>query len=164
MSASKPLVYLAGPYSDPDPAIIAARMGAFSGVHARLILEGVFSVSPLLNHFIAKKGDVPGDWTFWQGYSEALLSVADELRVIRLPGWETSAGVRGELAYARRIELPVTFTDAWSESDWRYAMAEQLNETVQGRAPGVLHCLRVVNACGGDAAKARAWLAAEALQ
>lgn len=125
------IIYLAAPYSHSDKAIIHGRMGAFAGVHARLILDGALTHSPLLNHFIVKKG-VPGDWVFWQRYSERMLDKSDRLLVIRMPGWDFSSGVAGEIEYAQKHDIPVDYTDAWTQDDWNAGMAEYLLEELSG--------------------------------
>lgn len=106
-----PLIYLAGPYSDPDPEVIASRMERFYATHARLLARGDVLVSPLLNHAVVGRPDVGGDWSYWQRYSETLLARCDELWVVRIDGWDTSKGVQGEIAFAQSRAIPVRYID-----------------------------------------------------
>lgn len=103
------LIYLAAPYSDPDPRIVLARMYAFDAVVADLLREGAsFPISPLMNHSILGRHTIPGNWEFWQHYSRRLLARCDELMIIELPGWDQSVGVQGELELAKSLSLPIT--------------------------------------------------------
>lgn len=94
------LVYLAAPYSDPDPAVIRQRIEALCEIDALLIEAGIYTVTPLSKHFILGYRDLPGDWAYWGGYCRALLPRCDAMILLDLPGWEASEGVRGELDIA----------------------------------------------------------------
>ncbi|UTC28926.1 hypothetical protein MARCHEWKA_04140 [Brevundimonas phage vB_BpoS-Marchewka] len=109
-SPSASLVYVAAPYSDPDPLIVAARMSAFDKTVADMLTAGdTFPVSPLMNHAILGKHKIPGNWEFWQHYSRRLLARCDAIVVIDMPGAATSEGVRGEIDLARSLHLPVSY-------------------------------------------------------
>lgn len=111
-SPSAALAYVAAPYSAPDPIIIAARMSAFDKAIADMLTAGdVFPISPLMNHAILGKHNIPGNWEFWQHYSRRLLARCDEIIVLDLPGWRQSTGVQGELELARSLHLPVRYLD-----------------------------------------------------
>jgi hypothetical protein len=108
------LIYVAAPYSAPDPATIAGRMAAFEQAVADLLRAGDFPISPLMNHTILGRHSIPGDWTFWQHYSRRLLARCDLLLVVDLPGWETSTGVQSEIELANLLAIPVEHVD-WSQ-------------------------------------------------
>jgi len=111
IKTSAQLVYVAAPYSDLDPAVIAGRMAVFDATIASLLTEGRnFPISPLMNHIIVGKHAIPGNWEFWQHYSRRLLARCDELCIITLPGWEESVGVQGEIEFARSLSLPISYT------------------------------------------------------
>jgi hypothetical protein len=94
------LVYLAAPYSDPDPAVIEQRMRTICEIDAHLVAAGIYTVTPLSKHFILGFRDLPGNWAYWGDYCRALLPRCDAMILIPLPGWESSSGVRGELDIA----------------------------------------------------------------
>lgn len=103
-------VYIAMPYSDTDPDIVAFRMGVFARCDNVFIKQGAFTVSPLQKHFTAIDASaVPGDWDFWKGYSEAYLSISQVMVVIMLDGWMNSTGVAGELAFCRSRNIPIVY-------------------------------------------------------
>lgn len=129
------LMYVAAPYSDPDPAIVKGRMAVFDEVVADLLRrQNYFPISPLLNHPIVAQHTVPGDWEFWQHYSRRLLGRSDILGIIQLPGWEKSAGVSGEREFARTLSLPVLCL-SWNRETYRRgvvsALAEEFNLPVR---------------------------------
>jgi hypothetical protein len=104
------LVYLAVPYSDPDPAVRLLRFAAANKAAAKLMREGIYVFSPISHtHPIALAGDLPLGWEFWAGYDRAILSACRELRVLMLDGWERSVGVRAEIEIAREMSIPVAY-------------------------------------------------------
>ena len=46
---------------------------------------------------------VPVTWEAWWRLNRALVEAADEVHVLRLPGWHESGGVVSEIAHAREI-------------------------------------------------------------
>lgn len=108
----KPLIYLAAPYSHPEQAVVDKRMQVFSKATTALILQGHCVVSPLFNHFvIIQKHDVPGNWDFWADYSRELLARCDQIWVLKLPGWDASVGVAGEIEVAGERMIPIKFLE-----------------------------------------------------
>ena len=104
-------IYLAAPYSHPDPAVVEKRMEIYSRVDAKLIKDGFYTMSPLSKHWILKYEKLPGDWEFWQGYGTAMLAKCDIMCVIIMAGWSESAGVMAELKLARELGLEVMYVD-----------------------------------------------------
>jgi hypothetical protein len=120
------LAYVAAPYSDPDPAVIAGRMAVFDEVIADLLRSGRwFPISPLMNHAVVGKHALPGDWDFWQHYSRRLLARCDDLIVITMPGWKTSRGVQSEITLAGILSLPVHHHEQWSRQTYQAAHDRQ---------------------------------------
>lgn len=105
---TKPVFYLACPYSSDQKEVIAERMKTFGWVASRLINQGMIIVSPLTNHLLIEQGhDIAGNWSFWKNYSEVLVSRSDVLLVLTLDGYYESSGVRGETAVAARNKIPI---------------------------------------------------------
>lgn len=106
------LVYLASPYSDPDPSVMEARFEAVCREAALMMAAGEHVYSPIAHtHPIAVRGDLPKDWTFWQDFDRAVIGRCTELRVLRLPGWDASRGVAAEVALAEGMGVAVTYVD-----------------------------------------------------
>lgn len=105
----RPLVYLAGPYSVPDPV---ANTNAVIAVASELIDEGL--VTPFVPHLTMLWHAVaPRPLDFWYAYDIAMLRRCDA--VFRLPG--ASAGADRETEFAVAEEIPV-FTDRAQLRTW----------------------------------------------
>lgn len=107
------LVYTAAPYTVKDEAgkedfeEVCKRMDIFFECETKLAQREIQTVSPLYKHFLRKKNiDLPGDWEYWSKYSETLLVSSDVLLIVKIPGWEMSEGVRGEVLIARNRRIP----------------------------------------------------------
>ncbi len=103
------LVYVACPYSHPDKAVVEERMKAFYRVDSDLIKQGFFTVSPMNKAAMADHVDIATTWEFWEQYSYALLSRCTKMFVITMPGWDTSAGVLGEINFAVQNGIAVEY-------------------------------------------------------
>lgn len=111
---SKPLVYVAGPYTNPDPV---ANTHEMIRVGTRLVEEG--RVTPIIPHLSMLWHVVtPRPIEFWYAYDLEVMAHCDV--VLRLPG--ISTGADAEVAEAKRLGLPVVFStdelgewvDAWT--------------------------------------------------
>lgn len=96
-------IYLAIPYTHPDPAVRDERHDRVTAVTADLMSQGTLVFSPITyTHNMQKLYDMPTDWQFWQRMCCAFVSWADELWVLRLDGWKESVGVQAEIREAER--------------------------------------------------------------
>ncbi len=101
------MIYLASPYSDPDPLVRKARYEAACDRAALMLADGRLVYAPVVyGHALAERG-LPGDWAFWEQHNHAMLSRSTSLLILTLPGWQESEGVRAEIAIARSLGLPV---------------------------------------------------------
>lgn len=101
------MIYLASPYSDPDPVVRWSRYEAVCRHAAHMLRDGHLVYSPVVHgHALAQRG-LPGDWAYWERHNREMLRRCDALLVLTLPGWETSRGVQAEVALARALGLPV---------------------------------------------------------
>lgn len=106
------LVYLACPYSHPDPAVRRARFEAANRCAATLMQAGVFVFSPISHtHPIAEAGDLPLGWDFWEPYDRLLIGACGALYVLMLDGWRESRGVTAEIAIARDLGLEIEYLE-----------------------------------------------------
>lgn len=97
----KPFIYLAVPYSHPDPSVVEDRFNQVNQFAVKLIAEGHHVISPIsMCHPIAMQGNLPGDWEYWQKYAQNCLSVCRALYVLMLDGWRESVGVQAEIKMA----------------------------------------------------------------
>lgn len=105
------ILYLASPYSDPDPSIQKMRYSFACAAAAMLMKQGHIVYSPIAhNHYIAEIGCLNGDWPAWEKQCLAMLDVCTLMIVLKLPGWKDSVGIRAETAYCAKIRKPVIYT------------------------------------------------------
>ena len=107
---TNPLIYLASPYSDPDPAVCERRyqdaLQAVSALHAR----GRLAFSPIVyGHILATSCGGPTDWEAWAALNLEMLARCDLLWVLMIPDWERSKGVQAEIREAERLGIPVRY-------------------------------------------------------
>jgi len=106
------MIYLASPYSHPDPQVRQARYEAVCRAAAALMREGHAVFSPIAHsHGIARYG-LPLNWEFWERYDLEMLATCEELWVLKLDGWQQSRGVNAEIAAAKTLGKPIRFVTA----------------------------------------------------
>lgn len=94
------MIYLASPYSDPNPAVVAERYRLTEAATAELLRRRVWVYSPIVHcHHMATVHGLPTDAAFWRDYNEHMLGRSDELHVLCIDGWHRSLGVRHELEW-----------------------------------------------------------------
>lgn len=103
------LVYLAAPYTDPDSDVVEGRMRLLALCDAKLMEQGVHTMSPLLKHLLRQHTRLPGDWNYWGEYSKNALKRCDKMIVLMIDGWEKSFGVQGEIEIANELGISVEF-------------------------------------------------------
>ena len=102
------LVYLATPYSDPNPEVQEKRFREVNKVAAQMMGKGLHVFSPISHcHPIALAGDLPKDWKFWEAYDKVMLQACTKLVVLMQEGWQRSTGVANEIKIAIELGIPV---------------------------------------------------------
>lgn len=106
------MMYLASPYSHADLFVREARYLAACKATLRLMLAGQRVYSPIVhNHQLARLGRLPKDFGWWEAYDLDMLRRCDRLVVLKIDGWQISAGVRAEIKFAESINMPVEYLD-----------------------------------------------------
>jgi len=127
------MIYLACPYTDPDPAVRQQRFESTCRAAAALIRQGKVVFSPVCHsHPICRYG-LPGDWQFWRQQDLAFLAICQEVVVLQLDGRQQSVGVRAEIATARALGKPVTFLSTEPNVPERLVRKERLAQSRAGR-------------------------------
>jgi hypothetical protein len=115
----KPIIYVASPYSDSDEAVVKARLLQVTHYTAHLNKIGHVAFSPIVHgHQLAETLNMPTDFDFWQTHCLSFLSVCNEMRVLMIPGWEKSIGVKAEIVYANKNNIPVFYTEITNETEY----------------------------------------------
>ena len=108
---NKRIIYLASPYSHPDPAMRELRYKQACEVAALLMRDGHLVYSPIVHSHPLTAYGLPANWEYWRRLDEAMLAKCQALVVARLSDWEQSRGVRAELALARELGLKIGFVE-----------------------------------------------------
>ena len=110
VSVKNKLVYLATPYTSKDWTVKENRFDKVNQVAAKLIAKGEIIFSPIsMAHPIAKAGELPGNWEFWDKFDRAYLECCYKLYVLTLKGWEESTGVQAEIKIAKEFGLEIEY-------------------------------------------------------
>ena len=120
------LIYLASPYSHPDPAVMQRRYEQVCEATAALIRQGYLVYSPIVHSHPLVSYGLPTDWGYWQQLDEAMIRRCQQLWILTLDGWSTSRGIVSELRIVNLLGLPV----------YRYSLDECINGDI---------CLREVS-------------------
>lgn len=97
------MIYLASPYSHPDPAVRDERFRAACRATAALLRAGEVAFSPIVHSHPLVAFGLPTAWAFWDRIDRAYLERCDEVVVLMLDGWKESVGVRAEIGLARGL-------------------------------------------------------------
>jgi nucleoside 2-deoxyribosyltransferase len=117
------VIYLASPYSHPDPAIREQRFQAGCQAAAALLRAGHIVFSPVIHSHVLVAHGLPSDWEFWKHVDREHLERCDEVVVLMLDGWEESVGVAAEIRIARELGKRV-----------RYLTEEEAHRSAHGSA------------------------------
>lgn len=103
-------IYLASPFSHPDPKVRAWRVEQTDKKAAELMMQGYLVFSPLSHSYpISKYCNVdPCDHDFWLRQDLWILDMCDGFHILCLEGWWKSKGVLIELKRAKANNIPIT--------------------------------------------------------
>lgn len=106
------MIYLAVPYSHPDPEIREMRFRQANMAAGKLMAKGYRIFSPISHsHPIAIDHGLPTDYRWWREFDSEFLRMCDEVFVVKFDGWRESVGIREELKLARELGKPVTYLE-----------------------------------------------------
>lgn len=112
------LFYLACPYSHPDYIVRQHRYEMVTYVSGLLMKRGLNVYSPITHaHPIAEMVDIPTDWDFWEKIDRQYISVAKELYVLQLAGWDRSKGVSAEMKIATELGVPIRYIRKFNDRE-----------------------------------------------
>ncbi|MCY2986432.1 MAG: DUF1937 family protein [Planctomycetota bacterium] len=103
------MIYLAMPYSNPDPAVREVRFQAACRATAELMRAGRTVFSPVVHSHPLTAFGLPTDWSYWERCDREFLRRCDEVVVLMLDGWTQSVGVQAEIRLAAELAKPVSF-------------------------------------------------------
>ena len=106
------LIYLACPYSCDDPVIMSYRVAEATDKTAQRMVQGYNVFSPLTHSDPVADylpPEIRWDHGFWLERDFQIIERADELHVLKLPGWDKSYGVAREIEFAQLLGKPVIY-------------------------------------------------------
>lgn len=106
-------IYLASPYSHPQPEIREHRFREVCRAAAWLMMNGDVVFSPIAHsHSVETIGiQAIQSGAFWKRQDVPLLRHAAELVVLMLPGHAESIGLKWEIELAEALHIPVRYLD-----------------------------------------------------
>lgn len=88
------------------------RFDAAVAATAALMQAGAHVISPIASsHPVAIAHTLPGDFGYWKALDLDLIDRCDEVWVLTIDGWEASAGIKDEVAYALAHNKQVRYID-----------------------------------------------------
>ena len=106
------MIYLASPYTHESHDVMELRFDAACRAAGKLMAEGHVVFSPIAHtHPIAVRCELPRGWDFWERFDHEFVLAAIKLIVLKLDGWDTSKGVRAEIAIAVDAGIPVEYME-----------------------------------------------------
>lgn len=112
-------IYLAAPYSHPDPEIRERRTLLADHVAAKIMQRGYVVFSPLSHsHRIAHHLGNHLSQDFWLAQDLEMLKPCDEMWILTLPGHKESEGIQIEAAWARHWRKPVRSVNTEGKEDY----------------------------------------------
>lgn len=104
------MIYLGQPYSHPDKAVQEARYEAALAACAACFHRGIAVFSPIAHwHPVAKHHSLPTNAEPFELINHHMISLANQVLVLGLDGWEKSAGLREEVFVAHKLFKPLFF-------------------------------------------------------
>ena len=105
------MIYLASPYTDPNPTVREVRFRDACRAAAGLMRAGHVVFCPVAHSHPMTAFGLPTDWSYWEQCDREFLRRCDELVVLTLDGWRASVGVQAEIRLATELAKPVSFLD-----------------------------------------------------
>ncbi len=101
-------IYLASPYSDPNPSVREARFYEVCKCAAHLMHSGEHIFSPIAHsHPISMAGNLPKGFDYWADYDRIMISHCSSLWILLLAGWRRSVGIKAEIEIAKELNKEI---------------------------------------------------------
>lgn len=115
------MIYLASPYTHPDPAVREDRFLLACRVAGLLVKKGLHPYSPIAHchPIVTFYGDMGTDFAYWKEHNLNFLRRADGFLVLTIPGWLDSIGVAQECDIATQLGIPYGQVNEQGEIKWQ---------------------------------------------
>jgi hypothetical protein len=109
------MIYLASPYTHPDPLIVEKRYEQTLHATAILMRADIMVYSPIVHcHEVAKQHQLPTDYKFWLVYNHHFILLSEAVYILCIDGWRESLGVRNEIAFASANRIKIVCVDEFA--------------------------------------------------
>ena len=106
------MVYLASPYSNPDPGVMHLNFIKIAILAADLNSKGIVAISPIVyGHTLLSFHEMPSDWEFWKNFCISILVKCEKMIVYKMDGWDKSRGVQEEIKIAEELSIPIEYLE-----------------------------------------------------
>ena len=113
---SEDIIYLATPYSHPDPQVMEQRYRDAVQITAGLTNCGYVVFSPIVHsHPLATNHKMATDWKFWERIDRVFLKKSSWMIVAMMDGWDRSRGVKAEIEIAKELNIPIKYMEVYGD-------------------------------------------------
>lgn len=133
----KTLIYLASPYTSPDPAVRELRFNCAESALFLLLRDRIWAYSPIVHcHTLAQRNKLPTDHAYWLEYDFDFLRRSDALYTLAIAGWKTSVGATEERIAAASLFIPRKLMHiSFAEFDLTYTLEDDLEQPTRIQSP-----------------------------
>lgn len=110
----KTMVYLAGPYSHPDPKVRDYRYIQHLKAYTKLLEQGFAVIAPIVQGHNAVGYSTALDlWLHkeWLDLDFNYIERCDIVYILQIEGWKESKGVNAEIAFCRENDIPIVYSE-----------------------------------------------------
>ena len=105
-------IYLAGPYTHRDPAVLQWRNDRLTELAALLLSRGIKPFYSPVTHshpisLCPTAAQYATDHNVWMGFDLPFLACSEAMWILMLPGWDRSRGVTAEIKFAVKRAIPI---------------------------------------------------------
>ena len=114
------MVYVASPYTHPDPLVREIRMLLVEQYVVRKVKNspGEFYYSPIVYaHALGNRYELPKEVNFWHGFNLPSLMIAERIEILMLPGWKESKGVSWEIDEALELNKEIKYVEPQNSAE-----------------------------------------------
>lgn len=109
---SKKIIYLATPYSHENSEVREIRAQQVTELASILIQSDIIVFSPITyGHELAKHGNLPTDFKFWENFCITFLTKCDTMCVYKMSGWDISKGVKSEIEFCEKNNITIKYIE-----------------------------------------------------
>lgn len=106
------MIYLATPYSHPDPAVRESRFHLACLIAGRMMANGELVFCPIAHsHPIAEKAELPKGFEYWERFDRTMIRACSKVVICKMEGWTESVGIAAEIRIAEELHKPVEFIE-----------------------------------------------------